>query len=62
MSDIPMRPYHFPEPPVQVIPQFPMLMPIHAGCICPPGANKECENPSCPRKPFNAGTATGEGA
>ena len=21
------------------------------GCICPPGANKECENPLCPRKP-----------
>ena len=21
------------------------------GCICPPGANKECENQFCPRKP-----------
>ena len=21
------------------------------GCICPPGANKECEAPLCPRKP-----------
>ena len=21
------------------------------GCICPPGANKECENQYCPRKP-----------
>ena len=20
------------------------------GCICPPGANKECDNPLCPRK------------
>ena len=20
------------------------------GCICPPGANKECENQCCPRK------------
>ena len=20
------------------------------GCICPPGANKDCENPLCPRK------------
>lgn len=23
-----------------------------AGCVCPPGANKECENPLCPRKPI----------
>lgn len=22
------------------------------GCICPPGANKECENQYCPRKPY----------
>lgn len=22
------------------------------GCICPPGANKECENPICPRKGY----------
>lgn len=21
------------------------------GCICPPGANLQCENPLCPRKP-----------
>lgn len=20
------------------------------GCICPPGANKECERPDCPRR------------
>ena len=20
------------------------------GCVCPPGANKDCENPLCPRK------------
>jgi hypothetical protein len=25
---------------------------MSAGCICPPGANKECENPTCPRKPL----------
>lgn len=23
---------------------------IPMGCICPPGANKECENIYCPRK------------
>lgn len=22
------------------------------GCICPPGANKDCENQFCPRKPL----------
>lgn len=22
------------------------------GCICPPGANKDCENQCCPRKPL----------
>lgn len=22
------------------------------GCICPPGANKECEAPACPRKNY----------
>lgn len=22
----------------------------HAGCICPPGANRDCEAPLCPRK------------
>lgn len=32
---------------------MPTYMPftIPVGCICPPGANKECENPTCPRKP-----------
>jgi len=25
------------------------------GCICPPGANKDCEAPMCPRKPFKMG-------
>lgn len=24
---------------------------LPVGCICPPGANKECERPDCPRKP-----------
>jgi hypothetical protein len=22
------------------------------GCICPPGANRDCESPTCPRKPL----------
>lgn len=26
------------------------VAPAAVGCICPPGANKECENPVCPRK------------
>lgn len=25
-------------------------MPPPRGCICPPGANKQCENQYCPRK------------
>ena len=29
---------------------YPIYM-APTGCICPPGANKECENPTCPRKP-----------
>lgn len=24
--------------------------PLPTGCICPPGANRDCENPNCPRK------------
>jgi hypothetical protein len=28
------------------IPYVPPVM----GCICPPGANKDCENPTCPRR------------
>ena len=24
------------------------------GCICPPGANKDCESPACPRKSLPA--------
>lgn len=26
------------------------LTPTPPGCICPAGANRECENPGCPRK------------
>jgi hypothetical protein len=29
-------------------PPYPMFVPI--GCICPPGANKECERQDCPRR------------
>lgn len=39
---------------------WPSYMPITVpvGCICPPGANKECENPTCPRKPKPAPSST----
>lgn len=33
--------------------------PTGVGCICPPGANIQCENPHCPRKPARAPTAIG---
>ena len=39
---------HAPWPPNFPIPQTYIPQPM--GCICPPGANKECENPLCPRK------------
>jgi hypothetical protein len=29
---------------------FPRLAVTPVGCICPAGANKECERPDCPRK------------
>ena len=29
------------------------------GCICPPGANKECQNPTCPRKPVSGSSGFG---
>ena len=28
------------------------------GCICPPGANLECQNPMCPRKGFRISDTT----
>jgi hypothetical protein len=39
----------------------PMVPLVPVGCICPPGANKDCERPDCPRKnPSNrAGAANG---
>jgi hypothetical protein len=30
----------------------PAFQPMPQGCICPPGSNKDCENPACPRKPM----------
>jgi hypothetical protein len=27
-----------------------LITAVPIGCICPPGANKECERPDCPRK------------
>lgn len=35
----------------QKFPQVPSIPMIPVGCICPPGANRECERPGCPRKP-----------
>jgi hypothetical protein len=29
------------------------------GCICPPGSNKDCESPVCPRKPHRNVTSSG---
>lgn len=42
----PSPPLPYPPVPLQVA-----LRTQPAGCICPPGANLECENPFCPRKP-----------
>jgi hypothetical protein len=39
------EPTGLPPMPVYSLPQTPV------GCICPPGANLQCENPTCPRKP-----------
>ena len=36
-----------------------MLTPPPRGCICPPGANKECENQYCPRKALPSITGGG---
>jgi hypothetical protein len=38
-----------------IIPQGMLTQPPR-GCICPPGANKECENQTCPRKPTPSAT------
>lgn len=39
-----------PWPPNFTPPQLPYVLPQPIGCICPPGANKECERMDCPRK------------
>lgn len=42
------------------------FIPLPTGCICPPGANRDCENPTCPRKnhlnptPAPAGTSAAQ--
>jgi hypothetical protein len=41
------------------VPSYPTLAPTRAGCICPIGANLQCENPTCPRKPRPPLTAMG---
>jgi hypothetical protein len=35
-----------------------MIQPQPIGCICPPGANKECERLDCPRKGVKIGPNT----
>lgn len=32
------------------LPPTPMMMQAH-GCICPPGSEKTCQGPLCPRRP-----------
>ncbi len=48
-------------PPQIPTPQMPFfhgaMQPV--GCICPPGSNKECENPACPRKSHINVTSSG---
>lgn len=34
------------------------IEPAQQGCICPPGAEKTCQGPMCPRRPM-VGRATG---
>ncbi len=34
----------------------PDIQSTRIGCICPPGANKECERRDCPRKAVNIST------
>ncbi len=42
--------------------QPPQITAPTMGCICPPGANKDCENPICPRRnPFKDGLAGSSG-
>ena len=56
---------YFPSPHFPGGPPFPAPYPNRPnqinthmrGCICPPGANLQCQSPSCPRKPVtSAGT------
>lgn len=48
--------------PAPYLPPQPILYPV--GCICPPGANKDCARPDCPRKnaldfkPISQGAST----
>lgn len=40
-----VQPQGLPAMPTYSLPSAP------AGCICPPGANLQCQSPTCPRKP-----------
>jgi hypothetical protein len=45
-----MFPAHqYPPMPQPTVTPWPSHRPF--GCICPSGANKDCESPACPRKP-----------
>jgi hypothetical protein len=44
--------------PRHAVPAAPVPQPAAAvGCVCPPGANLQCERPDCPRKGFSGGKA-----
>lgn len=49
MSDYPDPPYDQPSGPYWTRSPY-ISGPVPIGCICPPGANKDCERPDCPRK------------
>ena len=47
-SCVPQYPFSgWPSP--YKIPEYRAEVPVR-GCICPPGANKDCESLACPRK------------
>jgi hypothetical protein len=53
----------------KTVPQVPDTVPVFVhgainpvGCICPPGANRDCENPACPRKAHRNVTSSGGSA
>lgn len=43
--------------PRHAVPPYPQPAAAAVGCVCPPGANLQCERPDCPRKGFSGGKA-----